>query len=60
MTIEQRIRTCMLIEKIYGQTTYSEKLGLENRSRFHGKNIEEKSSGDRSDFPFYMQSLVSR
>lgn len=47
MTIEQRIKTCMLIEKIYGQTEYSERLGLENRSRFHGKNIEEKGGKNR-------------
>ncbi len=47
MTIEQRIRTCMLIEKIYEQAEYSERLGLENRSRFHGKNIEEKRGKNR-------------
>ena len=42
MTIGQRIRTCLLIEKMYEQKDYSEKLGLENRSRFHGKNIQER------------------
>lgn len=42
MTIAERIRTCMLIEKMIEQKEYSERLGLENRSRFHGKEIEEK------------------
>ena len=42
MTIEERIRTCMLIEKMFEQKEYSERLGLENRSRFHGKAIEER------------------
>ena len=42
MTIEERIRTCMLIEKMFEQKEYSERLGLENRSRFRGKTIEER------------------
>ena len=42
MTIEQRIRACLLLEKMYEQKEYSERLGLENRSRFHGKIIEER------------------
>ena len=42
MTIEERIRTCMLIEKMFEQKEYRERLGLENRSRFHGKTIEER------------------
>ena len=42
MTTEQRIRTCLLLEKIGEQKEYSERLGLENRSRFHGKAIEER------------------
>lgn len=42
MTVKQRIRTCLLLEKMCGQKEYSERLGLENRSRFHGKIIEER------------------
>ena len=42
MTTEQRIRTCLFLEKIGEQKEYSERLGLENRSRFHGKTIEER------------------
>jgi len=39
MTVEQRIRTCLLIEKMQKQKDFSEKLGLEDRSEFHGKRI---------------------
>ena len=39
MTIEQRIRNCLLIEKIREQKTYSRKLGLENISKFRGRRI---------------------
>ena len=42
MMIEQRIRACLLLEKMYEQKEYSERLGIENRSRFHGKTIEER------------------
>lgn len=44
MTVEQRIRMCLLIEKIYKQKEYSEKIGLEDISKFHGERIgrEEK------------------
>ena len=42
MTVEQRIRTCLLIEKMHEQKAYSEKLGLENISKFHGKRINEE------------------
>lgn len=47
MMVEQRIKTCMLIEKMYEQTEYSERLGLENKSSFHGKNIEEREEKKR-------------
>lgn len=40
MTVEQRIRRIILIEKMYEQEKFSERLGLENRSRFHGKRIK--------------------
>lgn len=42
MTIEQRVRTCLLIEKMREQKSYSERLGLEDISRFHGKRIDER------------------
>ena len=40
MTVEQRIRTCLLIEKMHEQKAYSEKLGRENISKFHGKRMD--------------------
>ena len=40
MTVDQRIRTCLLIEKMHEQKAYSEKLGLENISKFHGKRMD--------------------
>ncbi len=39
MTIEQRIRMCLLIEKMHEQKSCSEKLGLEDMSKLHGKRI---------------------
>lgn len=39
MSAEQRIRLCLLIEKLYEQKDYSQKIGLEDRSKFHGKRI---------------------
>ena len=39
MPVEQRIRISMLIEKIQENREYSEKLGLEETSRFHGEKI---------------------
>lgn len=42
MTVEQRIRMCLLIEKIQKQKEYSEKLGLEDISRFHGEKVDKE------------------
>ncbi len=39
MTVKQRIRACLLIEKMQKRKDFSEKLGLEDRSEFHGKRI---------------------
>jgi len=47
MTVEQRIRTCLLIEKMQKQKDFSEKLGLEDRSEFHGKRIN-REEGNRT------------
>lgn len=45
MPVEQRIRMCLLIDKMENQKDYSKKLGLENITKFHGKEIngEEES-----------------
>lgn len=42
MTVEQRIRMCLLIEKIQKQKEYSEKLGLEDISRFHEEKVDKE------------------
>ena len=36
MSIEQRIRECILIEKLEKQADYAKKLGIEDVSMFHG------------------------
>lgn len=42
MTVEQRIRRCILIEKMHENKDYSEKLSLEDISKFHGRQISRK------------------
>lgn len=42
MPVEQRIRLCLLIEKINENKEYSEKLGLEDKTTFHGAWIHEE------------------
>jgi len=42
MSIEKRILMCRLIEKMYEQKEYSQKLGIENRSVFRGEHMVRK------------------
>lgn len=42
MPVEQRIRLCLLIEKMNENKEYSEMLGLENTTTFHGEQIREE------------------
>lgn len=44
MSIKERIRLCILLEKMDEQKTYSEKLGLENKSKFHGERIKKEGN----------------
>lgn len=46
MPVEQRIRLCLLIEKIYAQREFSKMLGLEDKTTFHGEKIRDKK-GER-------------
>lgn len=39
MTIKERIRRCLLIEKMQKYESYCKELGLENISKFHGNII---------------------
>ena len=47
MSVEQRVRTCRLLEKMRMQEIYSRRLGLEDVSTVHGRKISE-SCGERS------------
>lgn len=42
MTVDQRIRRCILLEKMQKNKAYSEKLGLEDISTFKGKRVNDK------------------
>ena len=46
MTIEERVITCRLLEKMKFQETYSKKLGLLDLSTIHGIRLE-KTVGER-------------
>ncbi len=39
MCLAERIRLCRLLDKMDGQKVFSQKLGLENASTFHKKQI---------------------
>ena len=39
MSVEQRVQTCRLLEKMKMQEAYSKRLGLEDVSTVHGKRI---------------------
>lgn len=41
MSVEKRIRTCRLLEKMKKQEAYSKQLGLEDVSTVHGKQIND-------------------
>ncbi len=49
MNIEQRIRLCRLIEKMYYQKTFSQKLGIEDRSTFRGNFIDRREGKEHVD-----------
>ena len=39
MSVEQRIKRCLLLEKMQKNPEYSRKLGLEDRTTFKGKRV---------------------
>ena len=47
MSVEQRILTCRLIEKMKEQDSYSRQLGLENTSTFYGMHIIQKKDKEK-------------
>lgn len=42
MSVEQRIRTCRLLEKMKNQEVFSKRLGLEDTSIMNGKQLYQK------------------
>ncbi len=42
MNIEERIKISLLLERMYANKEYTEKLGLEDRSTLHGQQIYKK------------------
>lgn len=42
MSVEQRIRTCRLLEKMKNQETFCKRLGLEDASVMNGKHLYQK------------------
>ena len=45
MSVEQRIQTCRLLEKMRMQKDYSKRLGLEDISTIHGRQIDKNVCG---------------
>ncbi len=43
MSVQERVRMCRLIDQMERQKEYSKRLGLENRSTFHGTRIYDTS-----------------
>lgn len=43
MSIEKRVTICRMIEKMNHQEAYSQRLGLENVSKFCGQIIKKKN-----------------
>ena len=39
MPVQQRIRLCLLLEKMYERKEFSEQLGLKDKTRFHGEEL---------------------
>lgn len=46
MSIEERVKRCRLIEQMDSDPALSERLGLENKSTFHGMMIGRKKDKD--------------
>lgn len=46
MSIEERVKRCRLIEQMDSDPALSERLGLENKSTFHGKVIGREKDKD--------------
>ena len=45
-TVAQRIRVVILLEKMLKQKSFSEELGIEDISKFHGEYLEREERED--------------
>ena len=45
MSVEERILTCRLLEKMKAHEAYSKRLGLEDASRVHGTQMGKDAKG---------------
>lgn len=41
MSVQERVRMCQLINQMESKGTFCKRLGLENRSTFHGNPVNE-------------------
>ncbi len=48
MSVRERIMICRVVERIEKQKSYSRKLGLENKSTYHGEPVDRIEKGARS------------
>ena len=49
MTVKQRIRMCLMIEKMMAHKNFCEKLGVEDRSTLCGKRLDGKEGKQHVD-----------
>lgn len=47
MSVKERVRMCLLIEKIHKLKEYSERLGLEDVSTFNKKRVDSEEKGGK-------------
>ena len=45
MSVKERVRMCLLIEKIHKLKEYSERLGLEDVSTWNQKSVDSEEKG---------------
>ena len=46
MSVQQRIRLCLLLEKMNVRKEFSKLLGLEDKTKFHGQDVRKTEEKD--------------
>lgn len=49
MSVQERMKMCRLIEQMESKPVLSKRLGLENKSTFHGSYVDEKFEKKRGN-----------